>query len=103
MAIDIYEETIIDLTDVRGHVPGPRKQSLATAFRWWRIGIRLPGSKLRIKLETVKIAGRRCSSVEAVRRFLHAANDKEGAMTVTPAQRRTQAETANRLLQEAGL
>ena len=101
--IDIYNETIIGLKDVGKHIPGPRQPSRATVFRYWLSGLRVQGSNDRVTLETVKLNGIRCTSVEAVRRFLQAVNGQDLAPSVTPSQRRKQAETANRILRDAGV
>ena len=97
MAIDIDSETIIGLFEVGKYCPGPRKPSRATVFRWWLHGLRVQGSNDRVKLETVKLSGIRCTSREAVGRFFRAVNAQNVVPTFTPTQRRKQAEIADRL------
>ncbi len=100
--IDIENETIIPLTKVGKHWPGPRCPSRATVFRYALDGLKIEGSDQREKLASVKLNGIRCTSVEAIARFLRAVNGQSAVPTITPSQRRQQAETANHLLQQAG-
>jgi hypothetical protein len=66
MSILISEETTLRLADVPKHVPTRRagkKLHVATAFRWAKTGVR------GVKLETIRIGGTLCTSVEALQRF----------------------------------
>lgn len=75
----------------------PGRPSRCTMFRWAFKGVR------GVKLETLVCGHKRFTSKEAIARFVAAQNAPETpAPTITPSQRRRQAETANRLLQEAG-
>ncbi len=97
MAIDIDTEDIITLSEAAGLVP-PRGISTATMTRWVQHGVR------GAKLETVIVGGRRLTSREALARFFAAQNPVETpSPAVTKSQRRRQAETADRLLAEAGI
>ena len=102
MAIDIDSETIVPLFEIGRHCPGPRKPSRATVFRWVLDGLRIEGTDQRVKLGSVKLNGIRCSSLEELGRFLRAANGQSAVPTITPSQRRSQAETANRLCAARG-
>ncbi len=102
MAIDIDSETIVPLFEIGKHCPGPRKPSRATVFRWVLDGLKIDGTDQRVKLSSVKLNGIRCTSIEELGRFLRSVNGQSAVPAFTPAQRRKQAETANRLLQEAG-
>ena len=74
------------------------RPSRCTTFRWAFKGVR------GVKLETLVCGNKRFTSKEAIARFVAAQNTPETpAPSITPSQRRRQAETADRLLQEAGL
>ena len=99
MAIDVETETIITIPEACRSIP-PRGVSLATFARWLQRGV----GPLRIKPESILIGGRRLVSKESLTRFFAAQNAPEiPAPTITPTQRRRQAETANKILEEAGL
>jgi hypothetical protein len=100
--IDIETEEIIGLFDVPKHCPGPRKPSRATVFRWVQDGLRIAGTDDRVKLLSVKLNGIRCTSIQALRRFLRAANGQPETPLITPKQRRKQAEIANQLCAAKG-
>ena len=100
--IDPDVEEIITLSRAARDVP-PFGVSPATFARWLQRGVRISGSDERVKPATIRIGGRRLTSVEAMRDFFAAQNsDEQPAPQFTPSQRRRQAETADRLLQEAG-
>ena len=82
----------------------PDGVSPATFARWLQRGVRTRGSGERVRPATILIGGRRLTSVEAMRDFFAAQNASDTTTPViTPSQRRRQAVTADRLLQEAGL
>ena len=87
--IDIESETIITLGDACGYFP-PEGVSTATIARWIQRGVR------GVTLETIAIGGRRCTSREAIERFIAAQNadDTHATPSITPAQRRRQSEAA---------
>jgi len=62
--IDIRNEKLISLSEAARSVP--TKPSLATVWRWVSHGVR------GCRLESVRIAGRRRTSVEALDRFISA-------------------------------
>ena len=98
MSIDVETEDLIPFCEARSAFPGGKRLSLATLHRW-----RLPGVR-GTRLETCLIGGSRYTSAAAISRFIAAQNATDSpAPTITPSQRRRQAETANRVLQEAGL
>lgn len=72
--IDIDTENIVALFQSPDFVPGPRKPARSTVFRWASKGIQIGDGSDRVKLQTVKINGIRCTSVEAISRFIRAAN-----------------------------
>ena len=103
MGIDLDNESIIALYKAGKYIPGPRKPSRATVFRYWLSGLRVQGSSERVRLETLKLNGIRCTSIEAIGRFLRIANGQAAIPAITATQRQKQAEAANKLLADAGL
>ena len=97
MAIDAEVERIITIGEACRSIP-PNGVSPSTFARWLQHGV----GPNRTKPETIRIAGRRLTSIEALARFI-AAQNENGIPAITAKQRRTQAETADRLLQQAGL
>lgn len=99
MSIDVDAETMLQFPAARNEFPGRKTLSLATLHRW-----RLHGVK-GAKLETCLIGGLRYTSREAINRFIAALNagEQPGAPAISKSQRRRQAETADRLLREAGV
>ena len=97
MSIDPDTETIITLGEACRAIP-PKGISPATMARWIQRGVR------GAKLQTILIGGRRLTSREALARFFAAQNATESpAPAITAKQRRKQGETADRLLQDAGI
>ena len=98
MAICTETETLIPFNAAREAFPGGKRLALQTLHRWRLSGVR------GTKLETILIGGSRFTSAEAIRRFVAAQNPAESAAPgITGRQRKTMAETANRLLAEAGI
>jgi hypothetical protein len=98
MSINVETEDLIPFSEARTAFPGGKRLSLATLHRWRLSGVR------GVRLETCVVGGLRYVSRESIGRFLAAQNrDEQPTPAFTPAQRRVQAETANRLLQEAGI
>ena len=101
--IDPDVEKIITLSRAARDVK-PDGVSPATFARWLQQGVRTRGSDARVKPATFWIGGRRLTSVEAMRDFFAAQNeDQSPAPAITPSQRLRQAETANKILEAAGL
>ncbi len=97
MAIDVDTEDMLTLGEACRAIP-PKGISPATMARWIQRGVR--GSRL----ETVLIGGRRLTSRESLARFYAEQNRSETPTpAISPSQRRTMAESANRVLQEAGI
>ncbi len=97
MSIDIESETVISLGAACREFP-PNGRSNATMARYIQKGIR------GVKLETVKIGGRRYTSREAIARFITAQNAADAPqVAITPQQRRKQAEAARAELRKAGV
>ena len=101
--IDPDVEEIITLSRAARDVP-PFGVSPATFARWLQRGVRISGSDERVKPATIRIGGRRLTSVEAMRDFFAAQNAAETpAPQFTTSQRRRQSEAANRACEAAGL
>ena len=95
--IDVKTETLFQFSKARSEFPDGKRRSLATMHRYRLHGVR------GTRLETVLIGGSRCTSAEAISRFIAAQNATETSVPqFSPSQRQRQAETADRLLQEAG-
>lgn len=95
--IDIESETIITLGDACGYFP-PEGVSTATIARWIQRGVR------GVTLETIAIGGRRCTSREAIERFVADQNAADSpAPAITPSQRRRQSEAAHTELERIGV
>jgi hypothetical protein len=104
MGIDFETETIITIGEACRAFP-PNGASDATVARWIQKGVKVKALGIFVKLETFKSGGRRLTSREAIARFIAAQNadDVPADAAITPAQRRRQAQAAQRALQEAGL
>lgn len=83
-SIDITTENMIPFPDAPKHIPG--RPHIATVNRF-----RLRGSH-GVKLETVKVGGRRFTSLEAIQRFVDAvtaaADGRPATITAPPSTRR---------------
>jgi hypothetical protein len=78
--IDIRRESILTLSEAARHPSLPRRRHgqtphPATLFRWAQRGIR------GIRLETIRIGGSLCTSVEALQRFFEELT--EGSPTIS--------------------
>lgn len=98
MGIDIQTETVIGIGAGCREFP-PNGIAEATMARYIQKGI---GG---VKLETIKIGGRRYTSKEAIARFIAAQNadDAPAAPVITASQRRKQSEAARTELQKMGI
>lgn len=99
MSIDLQSESLLSLQQSRTAFPGGKRLSLATLHRWRLKGVR------GTRLETILIGGQRYTSTEAIGRFIAAQNasDSRPVPTISPDQRRRQAEAAQRALAESGI
>ena len=104
MGIDFESETIITIGEACRAFP-PNGISDATMARFIQKGVKIKALGIFVKLETVKIGGRRFTSKEAIVRFIAAQNasDVPAAPAITATQRRRQSEAARLALQEIGL
>ena len=95
MAIDVRTETLISFNDARSAFPGDgRRLALATLHRW----------RLNGKLDTIKVAGVRYTSAEAIERMVERENAPETpAPVITASQRQHQSEAAQAALKKMGV
>jgi hypothetical protein len=66
MAIDLQTEKLVTFNDATRFLPLGMRPAYCTWWRWFRHGV------AGVRLETVRISGRRLTSAEAVERFLAA-------------------------------
>jgi hypothetical protein len=84
MPIIVAEETVIPLAEVPKYVPtrrGGKKLHAATAFRWVKDGVR------GVKLESLRVGGTLCTSVQALQRFFERLSETDGRADQPPAVR----------------
>ena len=94
--IDASTETLIRFQEAGRRIAG--NPSISALHRWRLSGVR------GVKLETLLVGGTRFTSTEAISRFIAEQNrDEPPPPALTASQRRIQAETANRLLEAAGI
>src|SRR5262245_9105726 len=70
-----FGEDLLPLTQAVRHFPGPHAPHVGTVVRWGLKGV----GKDRVKLETVKIGGRRYTSKQALLRFVTRLSGEAGA------------------------
>jgi hypothetical protein len=107
MAIDLTVEDVFPLALVGEKVPirrrGGKPLHPTTAFRWAKLGARA-GDGARVFLETIRVGGSMCTSLQAVQRFCdRLTGTPVDPPTATPASRRRAIERAERELAEAGI
>jgi hypothetical protein len=102
--LDILNETILRLADAANHLPPRRGGSTAhaaTLYRWAKAGYR------GIKLETIRVGGSLCTSLEALQRFCERLTESDVVPARAPvlfsASRRREAECAGRFLDRVGI
>jgi hypothetical protein len=100
MGINVETEKVITLGEGCREFP-PNGISAATISRFIQKGVKIKALGIFVKLETVKIGGRRFTSKEAVSRFIAAQNaaDVPAAPVITGSQRRRQSESAREALE----
>lgn len=98
--IDLATEKLV-LVEKCGHLFPEPEPTQATLFRWADPARGCAGCVL----ESLKIGRRRYTTENAIHRFIFALNASSSEETpgVTPGQRARQAETADKVLQDAGL
>jgi hypothetical protein len=103
MAIDLLSETLISLTDAARSLPfrrGGKRPHVSCIYRWTTTGCR------GVILESSQVGGTRCTSREAIARFIERLTAKQtGGATAptTSAQRERAIAAAERELRDAGV
>ncbi len=72
--IDHTQETVLPFSQAARRLPslrGDKPVNPATLWRWAKCGV-LARSGVRIRLETIRIGGSTCTSMEALQRFITA-------------------------------
>ena len=101
--IDLVSERLVALTQVPklSEIPklrGGKRPHVATIYRWAQNGVR------GVKLETVRLGGTVCTSVEAIQRFVKQLSDPNATTSPSPTKaRQRQVEAAERQLSQAGI
>lgn len=67
---DLSAETLLTRQQTAAYMPNGCAPSYATWWRWHAIGVR------GVQLETIMCGGRRCTTVEALRRFFTSLTQK---------------------------
>lgn len=91
--IDLQSEQLIAVKDIPRHVPG--RPHIATCYRW----IQRPSNPL----ETVRVGGRRFTSVEALHRFIARCTGDETLTPVPTKARQREIARAEKELENAGI
>jgi len=108
MAIDVFAETVVTFAEAASRLPRlrhGRKISMPSLYRWAQAGRRSPDGCV-VRLETVKIGGSTCTSLEALQRFFDRLTGDISVVTPpsrTQRQRLLAIERAERELNRAGI
>lgn len=98
--IDLTSEQVISLNDATKRLPRRRlgkNPHIATLYRWATRGCR------GVKLETLRVGGTLCTSLEALQRFCERCTDPAAIQAVTSKSREREIARAERELTEAGI
>ena len=97
--MELGEETIIPLTEAPEYLPRRRgkKIHISTLFRWAQKGT---GGK---QLETIKVGGTRCTSLEALQRFIEDDSGLNGPSKFTAQRNKSRIARTDKILSEADL
>lgn len=102
--IDLSTEHVVTLTEATRHLPRRRKgrkPAVSTLYRWATGGVR------GVRLETIMVGGCRCTSTEALQRFVEqltrAVDGPSTGATSCNRQRQAQVRAAERELEAAGI
>lgn len=105
MAIDVFKEEVLSLKQAAQRLPNisnEKKLHVSTIWRWTLGGKRCPDGSIT-RLETIKIGGTTCTSVEALQRFFDRLTGNMEVVTpptLTERQRQKRSEDAARRLKE---
>jgi hypothetical protein len=98
--IDLTTETILTFADARSRLPKRRRgkrPDISTLYRWAQVGLH------GIRLETIKIGGQTCTSVEALQRFFDALSAPANGGNVPTGRKRRRDDDVENELAEAGI
>ena len=99
--IDIKNESVLSLTNAAKRLPKRRRGKrphVSTLYRWAQRGIK------GVKLETIRIGGTLCTSMEALQRFFErCTNPTQVPSTRTSRQRERDVKRAEKRLNAAGI
>ena len=99
--INLTDEEVLSLADATKRLPARRsgrRPHISCLYRWAQTGVR------GVKLETLRVGGTLCTSIEALQRFCEHCTDPATAVTTKPSKRRQQQiDAADRELAEAGI
>lgn len=108
MAIDVFSETLVTLTEAAARLPkvkGGKSPHVSTLHRWRQRGCKSQDGMV-VRLETIKVGGTSCTSLEALQRFFDRLSGDTTVVTpptLTTRQRLRQIESAERELEEMGI
>lgn len=108
MALDVFSEKVIGLKEASQLLPkttGNKTVHFATLFRWILGGLKAKDGFV-VRLESVKIGGRLCTSQEALQRFFDRLSGNQQVVTpptITSRQRLRQIKAAEEDLRRAGI
>ena len=99
--IDLQDEEVLSLTEATKRLPRRRKGKrphVATLYRWAGAGVR------GVTLETLRVGGTLCTSLQALQRFCEACTDPSSRpSSSTSKSREREIKKAEAELAEAGL
>jgi len=108
MPIDVFDETVITLSEAAKRLPRIRagkRPHPATLYRWISAGRKSHRGTI-VHLESVKVGGTTCTSLEALQRFfdrLTGDREVETPPTITERRRLRQIEEAEEALRRSGI
>lgn len=108
MAIDVFQETVLTLAEAAKRLPKTRpgrKLHVSTLYRWIMGGCKSRDGMI-VRLETVKIGGTTCTSIEALQRFFDRLSGDVTVVTpptLTRRQRLRQIKAAEKELERHGI
>jgi hypothetical protein len=71
MSSDVFNETVVSFSQATGRLPRSRTGKsihISALYRWVQRGLRAYDGQV-VRLETIKIGGTTCTSLEAMQRF----------------------------------
>jgi hypothetical protein len=100
MAIDVFAEELLTLTEAAKRLPklkSGKPPHVSTLYRWMQRGCHSHDGMV-VRLETVKIGGTTCTSLEALQRFFDRLSGDTTVVTpLTPTMRQREKERERRL------